>query len=136
MGRPSKLTPKRADAILSALAAGSTCAGAAAAGGISERTLRSWVERGRRGESPYAGFVERYDVAWTAAEAAWITRIAELGTERADWRAFAWLLERRFPGTWGSRASVQHAVAAPAEDHGAFWRDLARQCVEGVDAAG
>lgn len=137
MARPTKLNKRTAARVLAALESGATIAGAAAAAGVGARTLRRWVERGRAGDAPYAEFVERYDIAHDAAETTWITRIVELAEARGDWRAYAWLLEHRFPAVWGSRAKVEHAHAVEVEqvDHGAFWRDLARQAVAGTDAA-
>jgi hypothetical protein len=131
-GRPSKLTPTLTAAFCERVADGLSRTRAAVAVGISNKTLFAWLRLGRRSRSrPHADF----RTAVLAAEAAFVAfRLAEVVqaaaphrertarttthadgrvvtevTERveADWRAAAWLLERREAGTFGKdRAEV------------------------------
>ncbi|WP_448539831.1 terminase small subunit-like protein [Roseiflexus sp.] len=104
-GRPTKFTSERADIILDTLRRGASLAAAAAAAGVNPDTVLNW----RRARRVFAIAVERamaegalraLDAIWTAAES-------------GDWRAAAWLLERRYPEDYGRQvtdARVQGAL--------------------------
>lgn len=72
---------------------------ACAAVGISDRTLRLWCERARRGEPEYEGIAEQVAQAESKLEIDLVDRIVVHSLE--DWRAAAFVLERRFPLRWG-----------------------------------
>ena len=109
MGRPTKLTPKVRDAICEGIRLGMTYKHAAMAAGITERTFYHWVERGKNGDEPYAQFLQ----ALSGAEAEGIRKNLDAiqGASEKDWRAAAWLLERRHPAEYGRREEVTHAGA-------------------------
>lgn len=99
-GRRSKLTPPRKKAILLALShPGCTLRMAAEYAGVDRSTLHHWLARGRAGVPAYAEFAEA--VAHTEA----ISAIGSLGkilkAGEQDWRALAWLLEKRYPYEFG-----------------------------------
>jgi hypothetical protein len=114
-----KLTPKVRQAIGRAVSAGSSYRAAAECAGVSDRTLRSWLARGRAerdaprlaaGEAPYVRLVESLERAGARAEvraAALITKASEM-----DWHAAAWFLSRRDPESWGTRVAVEHDDSA------------------------
>jgi hypothetical protein len=98
-GRPPLLDDATADKLVVMLRAGNYVAVAANAAGISLRTLQVWLQRGRKGEDPYAALVERVDRARAEGEVRNVATIAKAATER--WDAAAWLLERQYPERWG-----------------------------------
>jgi Phage terminase, small subunit len=87
-------TEERAERLVGLLRAGNTAGAAARATGISERTLREWLRLGAAGAEPYAELRARVEAARGEGEALRVTQIAAAAAE--DWRAGAWLLERRF----------------------------------------
>jgi hypothetical protein len=94
MSRPTKRTPDRVTAILQALDAGHTRRVAAAAGGICEETFRRWVAA-----DPV--LQQRVAQSEAVAEHSLVECIKRAG--EVDWRAAAWLLERRNPAAWSIR---------------------------------
>lgn len=121
MGRPTVCTAEMIEAVCAALqAAPVSIACAAEQAGICESTYHSWRERGRSGEEPYATFLERTTRAVRATEAMLVEDIANArtGPDKPDWKARAWILERRFRDEWGKtdRVAVQHDVTDGAAD--------------------
>jgi transposase-like protein len=100
-GRPTKFTPDKGEAIAQLIEVGNFMAVAAQAHGIHPDTLYAWLKRGReakRGE--FREFYLRVVEARARAEARMVT-IITLAAER-DWRAAAFLLERRDPRRWAA----------------------------------
>lgn len=93
MAKPTRLTPDVQTQICNYCAAGAPLPYACSAAGIPWPTCKVWLKRGRAGEQPYAAFV----AAWQRAKAAWVAGSVLRVTKAADkdWRAAAWLLERR-----------------------------------------
>ena len=89
-GRKSKYTPERAERVLAALKIGVPRRHAAAYAGVSEDTLLRWIKR-------YADFAARVDEAEAQAVATWASVVHYAASVQQDWRAAAWLLERRAP---------------------------------------
>jgi hypothetical protein len=112
-GRPTKLTRKRAGLIAEALRQGFPFELAAAMGGVTRMTLYNWRRRGERAlevaaqagmavhkrEAPFAELAFSIQRALAEWELKQIQAIAEAG--KRDWRAAAWLLERRYPDEYG-----------------------------------
>jgi hypothetical protein len=67
--------------------------------GIHRSTWYEWRERPE--------IEARLDRALAIAESRLLDSIREAG--RDDWRASAWILERRYPETWSKRSEVQAA---------------------------
>ena len=67
---------------------------------ISRPTYYRWLEES---EEWRAEVEEAIDFA----EAVNVARIKALGDERGDWRAYAWLLERRHPDRWGPKREIE-----------------------------
>lgn len=115
-GRPSKLNPKRKKAILAALRAGLSRQGAAAKAGIGSATLAEWIARGeerhheRPSQDEFAEFAEAVRRAEASFEAKCVKSIERftLGPN-AEWRAAAFLLERRFRDRWGKLVRQEHS---------------------------
>lgn len=96
-GRPTKDTPRRRTLILDALARGVSRQAAAAVAGIHRDTLKEW-------ESKDPAFSEACTRAADVAEDAYVKIIAKAAA--IDWRAAAWMLERRMNDRYGAKAKV------------------------------
>lgn len=119
--RPSKLLtamPK----IEEALEIGNSREGAAAYAGIGSSTFYSWMERGEADveqdeRTPYREFVETVTRAEGFAEQTLVAEIRrsakgfvdpETRERRGhDWKAAAFLLERRHPDRWGQKQTIK-----------------------------
>ena len=114
----SKLTPKVRDAICDAVRAGNYLKVAASAGGVSERAVFAWIERGRdeiarrdEGHEPnkaheaHVQFVQALTRAEDDAEADAVRIWREQMPD--DWRAAKEYLARRFGERWGDKQRVE-----------------------------
>lgn len=93
MSKPTKLTPETQAKIAGYVNAGAPIPSACAAASVSWNTVKVWLARGKLGEQPYADFVDAMEQAkgrWVAGS---VMRITKAGD--SDWKAAAWLLERR-----------------------------------------
>jgi hypothetical protein len=94
-GRPSKFTKDRKDRIIQAISAGCTYEMSADYAGISRTTLWGWLKKGEDPKNKtYCTFLNQ--VKRAEVEGAMV----HLGTikqaSQKDWKASAWILERRF----------------------------------------
>ena len=111
-GRPCKLNAQRTQIICTAILKGSTIKNAAAAG-IGAHTLHDWRARGERDQEAglhnrYTKFVQRYQAARAQALTILERRVFEASEE--EWRAAAWILERRDPEQWGKARALARAL--------------------------
>jgi len=111
MARPSKLTPEVQEKIARAIRAGNYPEVAARHAGIHPATYYRWMERGElEGDAPeddpYRSFRAEVERALADAEAGEVGLIIQ-SAKAGDWRAAAWLLERRFGERWGRRERVE-----------------------------
>ncbi len=113
-GRPTSLTPEVSAKICKLLRAGNFRETACAAAGVDARSLRNWLKRGAAGEEPFRKFSEDLDEAEAAAEGTLVVKIQKGALE--DWRAAAWLLERRGSKRWGYKAQVEHSAGGTLAD--------------------
>ena len=98
-GRPPSIDPRVEECILMALRRGSFPSTAAEAAGVPKQTFSDWMRKGaRQRRGIYKEFYERVLEAMAEGE------IRALGKVQAaadrDWKAAAWLLERRFRARW------------------------------------
>jgi transposase-like protein len=127
-GRPSKLQPKTIEKLVLALQSGNTLATACNFAEIDYSTLRKWVKRAEEDQAKglrteYFDFFQVLTRAQAEAEIFHVSLIREAAqggkprrhvrttkegvvieeTELTapDWRASAFLLERRYPASWG-----------------------------------
>lgn len=105
-GRPTLATPELAQKILKHIAAGNYLGPSCEAAGVSYKTVREWIAKAARdrdaGEtSAYTEFTEQLARATGAAETALVERL----NVAEDWRAQAFLLERRHRNRWGKAES-------------------------------
>ncbi len=105
MARPSKLTAEVSEKIVRAIRAGNYPEVAARHAGVHPSTYYRWMERGELEGSapeddPYRQFRAEVERAIADAEAAEVGLVIKAARD-GDWRAAAWLLERRFSDRWG-----------------------------------
>lgn len=119
-GRPSGFTPERARAILGGISRGLSYKHSAQLAGISYMTFNRWRKDGARADAPaeLRDFCDHLGQA-EARNADTLLRAISMAGRRRDWRAAAWILERRFPDEWALRNDVQ-----------------ARQVQDGLEALG
>lgn len=95
MARPTKLTNEVERAICDAVRDGLTYEAAASIAGIALSTLNDWL----KDERPrYVQFSEAVQRANSEAMQMLHNRVKD--ASRKDWRAAAWILERRFASTY------------------------------------
>ncbi len=113
-GRPCGLTPQKEKCLFNAIRQGLTYRQAAALAGISYMTFNRWKKRGALDDAPpeLRDFCDHIAEAEAKAALACVSTISKAG--RRDWRASAWILERRYPEDWGRREYVPPAPPAPS----------------------
>ena len=101
MGRPSKYSPERVEAILTALRAGNTRRASAGYAGVAIDTLGAWIDR-------YPDFSASVEKAEADAEVGMVANIKKAVTD-GTWTAAAWWLERRRHRDWGRVERIEHS---------------------------
>lgn len=114
MARPSKRTQSAEDRIVAAIKLGATLQRAAAAGGITYRALRYWLDDAeQRGEdSPSFQLFQSIKAAESYRAEQALKAIQRAATQ-GNWQAAAWYLERRYPHEYGKTVqehSGEHQV--------------------------
>lgn len=119
-GRKTKLTKEVLTTVVDVLRGGATYEAAARAAGIHPDTLDEWRRRGegrdpRPAHAVYVRFATEVHAAVAEAERRWVQRID--AASALDWRAGAFLLERRHPDRYGKadRTKIEHSgsIAQP-----------------------
>ncbi len=106
MGRATKLTPERHNAICDMVRDGVCLGEAAEAVGVDRGTVYRWRQSTR---SPYREFAVELEQALGEAEARLVKHISQAA--ETTWQAAAWMLERRWPERWGRRDRVALELA-------------------------
>jgi hypothetical protein len=104
-GRKTKLTDEVQERIVAAIRGGNYQDVAARYAGIGERTFYAWMERGEKGEEPYAQFQQAVESAKAVAEVRSVALIQKAAQD-GSWQAAAWYLERTNAGRWGRKQMV------------------------------
>lgn len=107
--------------LLTNLRVGMSIQAACAQSGISRRTYYVWLEDDEE-------WTEEVEHAKRFAEPIWLENIKSCAAERGDWKAFAWMLERRWPQEWGPKQEIE--INQTTNDGGA---DMVRQMIEQTD---
>ena len=114
MAKPSKLNKDTKRRLLESIAAGNYLKVACAYAGISYSTYRNWMVRGEHAiKGQYREFFEEVNEAIAEAEVVSVAQIKK--AENQDWRAAAWMLERRHPERWANTHRVQLEVQKKLE---------------------
>ncbi len=110
MGRPSKLTKGVADKICRALRIGAFMECAVSVGGVGRSTVYTWLRTGeedikKKRRTIAAKFKREFDKASAEAEFRKLQVIdnAAMREGDPDWKAAAWMLERKWPDRWARR---------------------------------
>lgn len=109
-GRPTKLTPAITKKIVKALKAGATHDLAALYAGISRTTFYDWKARGEAGEEDFSDFSDAIALAEGKGAVELLEKIKLATKDPKEWRAGAWLLERRYPEQYGKQQlDIKHS---------------------------
>lgn len=93
-GRPSKFTKDRRERIVQAIQAGCTYEMAADYAGVTRSTLWNWLKKGEDPkEKTYCTFLDQVKKAEVEGAMVHLGTIAQ--ASQKDWKASAWMLERR-----------------------------------------
>lgn len=136
MGRPTKLTPARQEAIVQALRLGAPLSVACQAADVSPDAVAEWIERGegrhraRRPTADYVRFAGAVREAVAKSQMVLLARVQEAARQPQQWRAAAWLLEHRWPETYGT-----HVSATVTHETGATLRDAIERIAAAVSEA-
>lgn len=107
-----------------AMAAGLTKNLACAHAGISPSTLDMWMRKGENGDAKFIQAWRTIGAAESEAAVAMLDVVGGAATGAStydgtvqDWKAAAWMLERRFPREYGRTVQeTEHAVRAETEE--------------------
>ncbi|MBI05356.1 MAG: hypothetical protein CMM54_00075 [Rhodospirillaceae bacterium] len=115
MARPTKLTDERREAICRMIVEGVPLKTAARAAGVTYNTLRNWMQRGEKGDEPYALFKEEVEEAQAVCEAQLVGIIKSAAVQESggEWRAALALLSRKFPERWSEKRQLE--VSSPEQ---------------------
>ena len=113
-GRPTKLTPEVQDLIVDGINAGLTFGLTCARAGVNPATFYRWLEKG---ETAKSGVYSEFCDTVSRAKADSAMRLVSQITLQAptDWRAAAFLLERRFPDDYGKRSEITGKDGGPVK---------------------
>jgi transposase-like protein len=105
-GRPPKLDNEKIEKFCDLIIQGRSFAKAAIMIGVSPSTLQRWLKRGRNEQdgSMYRKLVDMVDEATELSEFELRHRVSLAGQDSKNWRALAWMLERRFPEKYGKQS--------------------------------
>lgn len=106
IGRPPKLTYDMIEKIADLIVMGKPIAVAANLAGISESTIYRWLALGKKkgANKIYKELVERVYEACEFSEFEALQVLRQATLEGSNWRAAAWILERRHPEKYGKRS--------------------------------
>lgn len=112
-GRPTKLNDITQAKVCDALRRGATHKLAAMYAGIGRSTFQRYLARGAKEESGiYRDFKDAVTRAETEGAMSLLDMIKAAATEDSrEWRAAAWLLERRYPDQYGKAVVVSEEDA-------------------------
>lgn len=105
IGRPPILTSVIIEQICDLIIEGRTIERAAKLSGVSATSIYRWLALGKKDDSEpiYLELVERVKEATECSEFELLQALRIAGSDSKNWRAQAWLLERRFPEKYGKR---------------------------------
>lgn len=111
MGRPTLLTPEVQEIICTELRNGMPIRQSCDYAGICTETYYVWMSKGSEGIQPYADFFHAATRARVEGTRALASTVREAALD--DWRAAAWMLERRAPDEWSKRTEVSGPGGGP-----------------------
>lgn len=110
-GRPTLLNATRQASLLTAIEQGMPLKQAAAIAGMSYDTLNHWQKRGENESAPeeYRQFCQQLRRSQAVAMQVHLSSICDAA--KRDWRAAAWMLERRYPEDFARQQQFEHSTA-------------------------
>ena len=110
-GRPTLLNPTRQAALLKAIEQGMPLKQVAAMAGISYDTPNNWQNRGENESAPpeYRQFCQPIRRSQAVARQVHVSSICDAA--KRDWRAAAWMHERRCPEDFARPQQFEHSVS-------------------------
>ena len=108
-GRPCSLTPEVQAVLLKAVERGLPLKESALLAGISYDTLNRWRNNGESetAEPVFRNFCKALLQAQAKAVDTLVSQI-QSAAKKGDWKAAAWILERRHPHDWGRQERLEH----------------------------
>ena len=113
-GAKPKIPADVQERLIQALKAGNYIEPACAYAGIGKSLFYEWMELGKNGKSEFVDFVDAVTRAIASAEIGSVAKI-KLAAD-IDWRAAAWLLERRHPDRWANTQRIELMAKKQLED--------------------
>jgi hypothetical protein len=114
IGCPTKLTEEAQETIIRAVRMGNFINAAAGFAGVTTATVFNWLRIGKTEEiGPHHNFFVAVRQAEAEAEARCLA-IISMAAQQGDWKAAAWLLERRFPKRWSIAVRVKASLKIKA----------------------
>ena len=113
MARPTDCTPELTAALCAELRLGMSIRAACQHVGIDDSTYRKWMMRGADGEEPFVTFRTEATRAKADGIRALVATVRKAAQD--DWRAAAWILERREPDDWSRRTEITGASGGPVQ---------------------
>lgn len=116
MAAPSKFTKETTDLLLAGIRAGLPYHLAAEAAGVTYDTFNEW-QQGRFPRGADKMLKSEFSEALTRAKGGSALRLVSIIQQQAptDWRAAAWILERRFPRDFGRRMALTGEDGGPIQ---------------------
>jgi len=115
MGRRTKLTPELGAEIVKSVRCGIDIESSCAREGVGRRTLYDWIKRAETGEEPFLSFATEMEAAQAEVMARITVNLIKASEE--DWKAGAWLLERRKGSVYAPpKQRFEHDVIAKEVD--------------------
>ena len=112
--RPTKLTPDVQELIVVGINAGLTFRLSCGLAGVNPATFYRWLEKGETAKS--GAFREFCDTVSRAKADSALRLVSQIMLQApTDWRAAAFLLERRFPDDYGKRSEVTGKDGGPVK---------------------
>ena len=114
MARPTKLTPEVHEAIVDGINAGLTFRLTCARVGVNPSTFYRWLDTGETAKT--GRYREFYEAVERAKADSALRLVSQITLQApADWRAAAFILERRFPDDYGRRAELTGKAGGPVQ---------------------
>jgi hypothetical protein len=129
-GRPPKYSPAMLQRICEGIRLGLSYQRAAEGAGIHAATLRDWIQHDEQGDLRFAGVASAIATARAEGEQQLLVTIKTAAAD--DWRAAAWILERRHPEHYArmERREVSGPDGGPLRVEVSSWVDLVRQATQ------
>lgn len=111
----AKFNQKVAGGLIAAVKLGAPREAACASVGITSLSLRNWLAAANDGDERYVAFAEEFRREEANFERHLIASILKAG--QSDWKAHAWILERKNKADWSMRPELSGADGEARDVH-------------------